>query len=302
MNLLLCALLSFLTADERPVPTWPPADGPLRVLIDTDAANEIDDMYALALALGFPERIKLEGLVAAHFGKAEHIDLSHRDILEVLKRAGKEGKIPVARGIAPLKEGEPTPTSDGIDLILERARAGTPEKPLWLVALGPATDTVAAFERDPSIADRVVVFWHSRSKWPTECRNFNATNDPVATRRLFELRSMLVLFDTGAQLRMAPEETERRFGSLGPLGAYLQQIRKRKPHFMDPKKGIFDLGDIAALIDPACAPWEKTGAPSVAADLKYDFTRTRGELVRIKDVNRDRCFDLLEEALNRLKP
>ena len=63
-----------------------------------------------------------------------------------------------------------------------------------------------------------------------------------------------------------------------------------------------DLGDIAAFIDPSCAPWEKTGCPSVGEGLKYDFTKTTGDIVRIKDVARDRCFDLLEEALRRLKP
>jgi len=29
---------------------------------------------------------------------------------------------------------------------------------------------------------------------------------------------------------------------------------------------------------------------------------TRGDVIRIKDVGRDRSFDLLEEALRRLKP
>ncbi|MFB3828203.1 MAG: hypothetical protein ACE15B_15650 [Bryobacteraceae bacterium] len=36
-------------------------------MLDADAANEMDDQFALSLALGFPERIRLEGLVGAHF-------------------------------------------------------------------------------------------------------------------------------------------------------------------------------------------------------------------------------------------
>ncbi|HVE39933.1 MAG TPA: nucleoside hydrolase [Planctomycetota bacterium] len=298
--LALCACAS-PPAAERPLAPWPPPAGPLRVLIDTDAANEVDDLYALALALGFPERISLEGIVAAHFGKAADIDKSMSYIDRVLELSGKKGKIRTARGIAPLKEGQPCPGSDGIDLILERARAGTPQNPLWLILLGPVTDGVAALERDPSIADRVVIFWHGRSKWPVECKNFNATNDRVATRRSFEQASRFVLFDTGAQLTIPMEETERRFAPLGPLGTHLHEIRRRNPHFTLPTKGMFDLGDIAALIDPACAPWEKTAAPTVQADLKYDFSTPRGELIRIEDVDRNRCFDLLEEALRRLK-
>src|ERR1700744_6198491 len=39
-------------AAPRPVAPWPPPPGPLRLIIDTDTGNEVDDQYALALALG----------------------------------------------------------------------------------------------------------------------------------------------------------------------------------------------------------------------------------------------------------
>jgi len=47
------------------------------------------------------------------------------------------------------------------------------------------------------------------------------------------------------------EETERRFAPLGPLGIHLHEIRRRNPNLTLPTKGMFDLGDIAALIDPS---------------------------------------------------
>ena len=43
-------------------------DGPLRVVIDTDAANEIDDQFALAWALLAPEHLTIEALHAAPYG------------------------------------------------------------------------------------------------------------------------------------------------------------------------------------------------------------------------------------------
>ncbi|PSM17634.1 MULTISPECIES: nucleoside hydrolase [Nitratireductor] len=45
-----------------------------RVIIDTDAANEIDDQYALAWALLCPERLDLEGVTAVPFSFAHHRD------------------------------------------------------------------------------------------------------------------------------------------------------------------------------------------------------------------------------------
>ncbi|MDE1950075.1 MAG: nucleoside hydrolase [Burkholderiales bacterium] len=44
--------------------------GPVRVVIDTDAANEIDDQFALAWALLSPAQLRIEGIYAAPFSFA----------------------------------------------------------------------------------------------------------------------------------------------------------------------------------------------------------------------------------------
>src|SRR5262249_15698899 len=153
------------------------------------------------------------------------------------------------------KDGPPEAPSEGVRFIVERARAGSPDNPLWLVLLGPVTDAVAALREAPDIADRMIVFWPGRSEWPKLCRNFNAKNDPRAAPLTFDLPSRFILFDTGAQILIPAEEVEKRLAPLGPLGAYLHQIRTKYAWAAGPKKGIFDLGDIAALVDPSCVRW-----------------------------------------------
>jgi inosine-uridine nucleoside N-ribohydrolase len=275
------------------------------VIIDSDMANEVDDQYALALALGMPERFRIEAIVAAHFGDgggSDGIDKSITETERVLERAGMVGKIPIKRGIDPLQYVDRVPTSSGVDFIIERARASAAEDPLWLVLLGPATDAAAALLRAPDIRDRLVVFWHGRTQWPVRAWNFNAYNDTRAVRAIFRLPCRLVLFDTGTYLRIPAEETQRRFAPLGPLGAYLHEIRSRNKYYLSPAKGFFDLGDIVALADPGAVRFERVAAPAVDHDLRYDFSRTAGEIVRIYHVESDRSFALLEQALRRLQP
>ncbi|MEP5731363.1 MAG: nucleoside hydrolase [Sulfitobacter sp.] len=49
-----------------------PRDKPVRLLIDTDTANEIDDQYALAWALLSPEHMTVEAITAEPFSFAHH--------------------------------------------------------------------------------------------------------------------------------------------------------------------------------------------------------------------------------------
>jgi hypothetical protein len=299
----MCGGVLVLAAAPRPPAPWPPRQGPVRVIIDSDMANEIDDQFALALALGFPERFQIEGIVAAHFGDAggsAGIEKSYAETQRVLEKAGLGGKFPLKRGADPLQYRDRIPPSEGVDFIIERARTASPEAPLWLVLLGPATDAAAALLKAPDIAGRLVLFWHGRTEWPVRCWNFNAYNDIRAVRLLFEIRCRLILFDTGTYLRIEAGEFARRFGPLGPLGAYLQEIRSRRPEYMSPGKGFFDLGDIAAIADPACVRWERVRAPGIEQDLRYDFTRDYGEIVRIYHVETEPAFRLLEQALRRL--
>lgn len=49
-----------------------PNDGPVRLLIDTDTANEIDDQFALAWALLSPDKMTVEAITAEPFSFAHH--------------------------------------------------------------------------------------------------------------------------------------------------------------------------------------------------------------------------------------
>jgi purine nucleosidase len=286
-------------AAERVVPTYPP-DGKIRMIIDTDAANEIDDQWALALALLSPEKFEIDGLVAAHFGDKggpEGVQKSFDEINRVLEKAGLAGKIPVKKGSHPLQYGKTPQPSEGVDFIIERTMDASKSGPLWVIALGPATDIVCAYLKEPRLKERMIAFWHGRTQWPTKCWNFNAYNDTRAVRTLFSCDLPFVLFDTGTDLTIPMEQSEKRIRPHGPLGEYLHDIRLREKWWQAPTKGVFDLGDIAALVDPSLAKFEIVDAPSVGWDLAYDQKKTNGKIVRVISIDRNGTFDLLVKKL-----
>jgi len=69
----------------------PPA-GRVRMVLDTDTYNEIDDQFALVYALRSPERLTVEAVYAAPFtngrssGPADGMEKSYAEILRLLDR------------------------------------------------------------------------------------------------------------------------------------------------------------------------------------------------------------------------
>ena len=108
--------------ESRLVPVIPEKNKPLRLILDTDAANEIDDLYAIALAVKSPERFRIEGLVATHFaGYAgpDSIGQSYELIQRLLAEAGMSGKFTVKKGGDPMAYPGTPSRSEGAEYIIE---------------------------------------------------------------------------------------------------------------------------------------------------------------------------------------
>jgi hypothetical protein len=95
------------------------------------------------------------------------------------------------------------------------------------------------------------------------------------------------------------EESERKVKPYGKLGGYLHEYRNMDPSFQHPQKGFFDLAEIAALLDPEAARWEKEECPEVGYDQSYRFRGTLGSILRFFDIDRGRAFDLLFNKLEK---
>ena len=290
------------------VPQIPPKEERIRVLIASDVTNEIDDVWAIALAVLYEERFDIEGIVGSNFDHThlatgpKSIDSSVAEAHRILEKAGMKGKYPIYPGAHPMQYEFHPGGSAGVDFIIERAMAGTPDNPLWIVSLGCPTDAVSAYLKEPAIKDRVIMFWHARTEntFPFRAHNYNIKGDIHASRMMFHAPFPLVLFDTGTHLTAGPiEETEKYVKPYGDLGEYLYNYRLRSPYFMDPDKGYFDLGDIAALIDPEIATWEVITCPTVTYYMDYNWYRVNGELLRCSYIDRDKTFELLYDGLKK---
>ncbi len=272
----------------------------IRILIDTDAANEIDDLYAIALALASEQRFDIVGFVATHFAAAAGRDSTQRshDVLaELLSVAG--ARLPIEKGGDPLiYPGEPQ-ASAGSDFIIDTALRSPPEHPLLVLGIGAASNISSAILKEPRIKDRIVVMFHGRSEetWPKSTRQFNVVGDVIAVQHLLESGVPLIWFNTGTNLCASMEETERRLLPLGAMGRFLHEYRHRDPIYQLKEKGFFDLGDIAWLVQPDLCTYGAHAVPKLHRWLGLDFESSEREMLLVESIRAEATWNLFYREL-----
>jgi inosine-uridine nucleoside N-ribohydrolase len=189
--------------------------------------------------------------------------------------------------------------SEGADLIIGRARAGSVDDPLWVVGLGAATNLAAALILAPDIIPLVRFVFHARNEfnWPSHTTQFNVVGDVIAVQTLLESDVPLVWFDTGTALTLSMKDSEERLASLGELGRYLHDFRHRSEYFARSDKGFFDLGDIAWLIEPGLCREETIPAPKLERHCRFDSETPRGEMRRVFNIDPEPTWDLFFDRM-----
>lgn len=343
-----------------------PPSGPVRLLIDTDAANEIDDQFALAWALLSPEHMTVEAVTAEPFsfahhrkellaaeqalesgsehrehmvggfqgwinrlhaqgrrvadlsfvGPAEGMELSYKEILTVYEKLGIDSGGKVFRGANRYMEATDQPVkSEAVDVIIDLAKSGN--DPLYIAAMGCVTNIASALWIAPEIASNIVVIWTSAypSTAPHGNRpSLNLVQDLAASRLIFDSgvpHIYLPGYHVGAQLKISLPEMEAFVRGQGAIGDYLYHLFTNNPlHKMfaidDTVRRtwvIWDIIDIAWLINPAWVPTHLTTSPILDDELFWKRDDSRHLMREAHDVQRDEIFldfyDKLTAAANR---
>jgi inosine-uridine nucleoside N-ribohydrolase len=174
--------------------------GPQLAIIDTDIGDDIDDAFAVALALRSPE-LRILGMTTA-YGDTE---LRARLLDQYLGAIGR-ADIPVAAGVATPQNNVFTQAAyahqaperrhpDAVAFLLDQIRAHPGQ--ITLIAIGPLFNVQAAIERDPVTfrqLKRVVIMGGSIYRGYGDDKNgsprppepeWNIRCDPAGARALF---------------------------------------------------------------------------------------------------------------------
>jgi inosine-uridine preferring nucleoside hydrolase len=333
-----------------------PPRAPIRVVIDTDARNEIDDQYALTWALLSRDVLELEAVYAAPFSYRDQQDelvrtfelLSasaagatelgpsaryaswarslmaagmhprdlplhgpdvgmHRSYEEICVIFAKLGLSPHGRvfrgadrylGATP----DPVPSPAVEDLVARASRRDG--RPLYVVAIGCATNVASALLLHPQIIRDIVVVWTAGYPTAVDLPNysFNLEQDVRASQLLFDSgvpHVYLPGFYVGAQLQLSLPDAEAWVRGRGAIGDYLYELYTDNPLYAlrgirdhwGRAKVLWDLINIAWLINPDWVPSRLGRSPVLRDDLTWDRGAPGRHLMReAYEVDRNAIF------------
>jgi purine nucleosidase len=284
--------------------------GKVRMVLDTDTYNEIDDPFALVHALLSPERLDVQAVYAAPFhnerstGPADGMEKSHEEIVRLLDRLDVPSDGFAFRGSTGFLPDwdHPHRSAAALDLV-ERARTAS-DAPLYVVAIGAITNVASAILIEPGIIERIVVVWlggHARH-WP-HTREFNLRQDIQAARLVLNCGMPMVrvpCLGVASHLLTTLPEMERYARGRGAIGDYLAGIFAAyyDDHYAR-SKVIWDVAAVAYLLDADWVPSDLVHSPIVTDQVTWSFDSSRHLIRCARSVDRDAIFGDLFTKLER---
>jgi len=288
-----------------------PPTGQIRMVLDTDTYNEVDDQFALAYTVLSKDKLKLEAVYAAPFSNrrakkpGEGMEKSYQEIQKILKMLNISdtnfafrGSTDYLRDIA-----KPERSDAALDLV-KRAMKSSPDDPLYVVTIGCITNIASAILIEPKIIENIVVVWlgGNAQYWPNQ-REFNLAQDVLAAR---------IVFDSGVPMVTLPcrPVVSHLHTTIPELTYYLKGKTKISDYLLNIvikyskgreaySKVIWDVSALAWLINPK---WVKTNivhSPIMTDQVTFSIDQSRHFMREATSLNRDKIFADLFKKLTK---
>jgi purine nucleosidase len=278
--------------DQTPA-TTATAPQKIRVLMDSDANNELDDQHAIAYMLFNGEVFDVEGITVNRTRAGGGIDEHHAEAARIVGLANLSGQVRVEKGasgsfadIAPVLGQRGYDGEAAVQFIIDRARAADP-RPLVLLPVGKLTNVALALKKDPSIARNLRIVWLG-SNYP-ERGEYNKENDPGSLTYIldetdvpFEMVTVRYGKPSGTDAVRAPlAEIRARMAGKGPrvspvtgrdgatystFGDYsISLFEKIELQGDPPSRALYDMAAVAIVKNPSWATATRMPAPRLEA-------------------------------------
>ena len=235
--------------DKERIERLTPKGGRVKMVLDTDTYNEVDDQFALSYALMSPDRLEVQAVYAAPFSGTffakylaqngenvtappeddleEGMELSYQEILKIFRLLDMDPEGKAFRGSKAYmtQKGVPVDSEAARDLV---KKANAADDVLYVVAIGEITNVASAILMDPKIIKKIVVVWLGGhpTYWPN-CMEFNMAQDVIASQTILDCGVPLVIvpcMTVASHLTTTEAELTAYLKGKSRIGTYLSDL------------------------------------------------------------------------------
>lgn len=263
----------------------------IRVLIDADTNNELDDQHALAYAFMNRDIFKIAGITVNNTFSGNGIEGQYEEALRILKLFNIKDDIPLYKGaegsyldIQALVFQSNFDGKPAVDFIIQEAEKSEKDK-LVILAIGKLTNVSLAIHKAPGIIPRIKVVWLG-SNYP-DPGEYNLVNDTSAVNPLiqsgveFELVTVRYGQKSGtAAVTISKEQVLKDVKGKGPVaqtpivgrhggtftrfGDYSWNLFEHiRTHGPQKERALFDMAAVAILKNPDWGKRTTIAAPKL---------------------------------------
>jgi purine nucleosidase len=297
----------------------------IRVILDTDANNELDDQHAIAYLLLNPDVFDVEGITVNRTRSGGDIDQHYGEAVRLVRLCARDPEVKVYRGAErafdDIKSQVGQPGFDGteaVQFIIERARARD-DRRLVLLAVGKLTNVALALAKAPDIAPRVRIVWLG-SNYP-EPGEYNQINDEPALQYILDTRVdfeiAVVRYDQPSgtdAVRVTMDEIQQNMPDKGPrvdppvsgrhggtftnFGDYSVNLFEHIELTGDPpSRALYDMAAAAIVKNPAWATRVTIPAPLLKNGAWVERPNNRRTIVLWEHFDRNSIINDFYEAV-----
>jgi len=291
-----------------------------KVILDTDAYNEVDDQFAIAWAiLENGKKINLHSINAAPFlnqlskSPEEGMSKSYDEIFKLVKLIDESGydipykasSVPVFKGSTRFMTPDKEPViSDAAENIVKTVMES--DEVVYVVAIGAITNVASAIRMKPEIVNNMVVVWLGGHAWNWKITDeFNMRQDVPAAQVVFDSKVPFVQIPCNgvctALTTTAPELKYYLEGKTA-LSQYLcDNVVKEIADYDVRCRGrvIWDVSAMAMLLLKDCADVVTLPTPFVTPMNRYAFDDGRHPMLMVRALSRDKIFTELFNKLTK---
>lgn len=302
----------------------------IKILIDTDANNELDDQHALAYAFLNSDVFDVVGITVNNTRNGDGIQGQYDEAQRIIRLFNLDGKVPLFKGadksfveIVPhisdsIYDGKPA-----VDFIIAEAMKMKDEK-LVLIPVGKLTNIALALTKEPQIAEKVRIVWLG-SNYPG-AGEYNLDNDttsvnpviesgapfemvtvrwgePSGTAAVSVTREEILTAMKGKGIKSNAEITGRHGGTFTCFGDYsVNLFEHAEMHGNPPTRALFDMAAVAVVKNPGWAQKTEIPAPKLKGTEWIDRPENQHKIVIWENFNRDAIVNDLFELMEKSTP